>query len=71
MSSPGRVLSSQFLVLCARHPSLVVELAKELLEFVGSVSSVHSREAMLTAVVRPSRPTLPLPLPKPGCLQKG
>ncbi|XP_025867136.1 AP-5 complex subunit zeta-1 isoform X1 [Vulpes vulpes] len=46
-----RVLSSQFLVLCARHPSLVVELAKELLEFVGSVSSVHSREAMLTAVV--------------------
>ncbi|XP_013969797.1 AP-5 complex subunit zeta-1 isoform X2 [Canis lupus familiaris] len=46
-----RVLSSQFLVLCARHPSLVVELAKELLEFVGSVSSVHSRETMLTAVV--------------------
>ncbi|XP_030885142.1 AP-5 complex subunit zeta-1 isoform X2 [Leptonychotes weddellii] len=45
-----RVLSSQLLALCALHPSLVVDLAKELLEFVGSVSSVHSREAMLAAV---------------------
>ncbi|XP_064449430.1 AP-5 complex subunit zeta-1 isoform X1 [Mirounga angustirostris] len=45
-----RVLSSQLLALCALHPSLVVDLAKELLEFVGSVSSVHSRGAMLAAV---------------------
>uniref|UniRef100_A0A452QZI2 Adaptor related protein complex 5 subunit zeta 1 n=1 Tax=Ursus americanus TaxID=9643 RepID=A0A452QZI2_URSAM len=45
-----RVLSSQFLALCALHPSLVVELARELLEFVGSASSVHSRGAMLASV---------------------
>ncbi|XP_039082105.1 AP-5 complex subunit zeta-1 isoform X1 [Hyaena hyaena] len=44
------VLSSQFLALCALHPSLVVELAKELLEFVGSSSGVHSRGPMLVSV---------------------
>lgn len=46
-----RVLSSQFLVLCKRHPSLVVELAKELLEFVGSGSGVRSGGHVLTSVV--------------------
>ncbi|KAM5301947.1 AP-5 complex subunit zeta-1 [Glossophaga mutica] len=46
-----RVLSSQFLVLCKRHPSLVVELAKELLEFVGSGSGVRGGGHMLTSVV--------------------
>ncbi|XP_062946675.1 AP-5 complex subunit zeta-1 [Cynocephalus volans] len=46
-----RVLSSQFLALCKLKPSLVVELAKDLLEFVGSVSGIHSRASMLTSVV--------------------
>ncbi|GAB5582649.1 AP-5 complex subunit zeta-1 isoform X2 [Prionailurus iriomotensis] len=45
------VLSSRFLALCALHPSLVVELAKELLEFVGSVSGIQGRGAMLASVV--------------------
>lgn len=60
------MLSSQFLALCALHPSLVVDLAKELLEFVGSVSSVHSRGAMLAAVVRPATAPPPPPLPRRG-----
>ncbi|KAG8523767.1 AP-5 complex subunit zeta-1 [Galemys pyrenaicus] len=46
-----RVLSSQFLALCKLQPSLVVELAKELLEFVGSASGVRGRGSMLTCVV--------------------
>lgn len=46
-----RVLSSQFLVLCKLHPSLVVELAKELLEFVGSGRGIHGTGSMLTSVV--------------------
>ncbi|XP_029411023.1 AP-5 complex subunit zeta-1 isoform X2 [Nannospalax galili] len=46
-----RVLSSQFLALCKLKPSLVVELARELLEFVGRVSSIHSRASMFTCVV--------------------
>ncbi|XP_027812021.2 AP-5 complex subunit zeta-1 [Marmota flaviventris] len=46
-----RVLSSQFLALCQRNPSLVVELARELLEFVGSVSNIHSRAGVFTSVV--------------------
>ncbi|XP_003795491.1 AP-5 complex subunit zeta-1 [Otolemur garnettii] len=46
-----RVLSSQFLVLCKLRPSLVVELARDLLEFLGSVSSIHSRASMVTSVV--------------------
>lgn len=56
------MLSSRFLALCALHPSLVVELAKELLEFVGSVSGIQGRGAMLASVVRPaSLPAPPLP----------
>ncbi|EDL19100.1 KIAA0415 protein, partial [Mus musculus] len=45
------VLSSQLLVLCKLKPSLVVELSRELLEFVGSVSSIHSRASVFTCVV--------------------
>lgn len=57
--APGRVLSSQFLALCQLNPSLVVELAKELLEFVGSVSNVHSRAGVFTSVVSWAWPLLP------------
>lgn len=46
-----RVLSSQFLALCKLHPVLVVELAKELLEFVGSASSPLGTGLMCTSVV--------------------
>ncbi|XP_010641125.1 AP-5 complex subunit zeta-1 isoform X2 [Fukomys damarensis] len=46
-----RVLSSQFLALCKQKPSLVLELARELLELVGSVSSIQSRAGMFTCVV--------------------
>ncbi|KAL2765972.1 AP-5 complex subunit zeta-1 isoform 2 [Daubentonia madagascariensis] len=46
-----RVLGSQFLALCKLKPSLVVELARDLLEFLGSVSGVHSRASMVTSVV--------------------
>lgn len=45
------VLSSQFPALCKRHPALVVELAKELLEFAGSASSTRSGGVLLTSVV--------------------
>ncbi|XP_036080158.1 AP-5 complex subunit zeta-1 isoform X3 [Rousettus aegyptiacus] len=45
------VLSSQFLALCEQHPALVVELARELLEFAGSASSTRSGGVMLTSVV--------------------
>ncbi|XP_057621743.1 AP-5 complex subunit zeta-1 isoform X2 [Chionomys nivalis] len=50
-ASVHRVLSSQLLVLCKLKPSLVVELSRELLEFVGSVSSICSRASMFTCVV--------------------
>ncbi|XP_006859932.1 PREDICTED: AP-5 complex subunit zeta-1 [Chrysochloris asiatica] len=46
-----RVMSSQLLVLFRLRPALVVELAKDLLEFVGSVSGTRSQEPMFTAVV--------------------
>uniref|UniRef100_A0A8C3X9U4 Adaptor related protein complex 5 subunit zeta 1 n=1 Tax=Catagonus wagneri TaxID=51154 RepID=A0A8C3X9U4_9CETA len=46
-----RVLSSQFLALCTRRPSLVVEQAKELLEFVGSLGGPQDGGHMLTSVV--------------------
>ncbi|XP_057604861.1 AP-5 complex subunit zeta-1 [Hippopotamus amphibius kiboko] len=46
-----RVLSSQFLALCKLHPPLVVEQAKELLEFVGGLGGSHSNRHVLTAVV--------------------
>ncbi|KAM9102623.1 AP-5 complex subunit zeta-1 isoform X2 [Sarcophilus harrisii] len=46
-----RVMSSQLLVLCKLHPSLVVELSKELLEFTGTISNIHSKENIFTNVV--------------------
>ena len=53
------MLSSQFLALCTRRPSLVVEQAKELLEFVGSLGGPHGGGHMLTSVVRrPPHPCL-------------
>lgn len=52
-----RVLSSQLLVLCKLKPSLVVELSRELLEFVGSVSSIRSRASMFTCVVSSQPPS--------------
>ncbi|KAM9725443.1 AP-5 complex subunit zeta-1 isoform 3-T3 [Dama dama] len=47
----GRVLSSQFPALCKLHPPLVVEQAKELLEFVGSLGGPSGTGYMLTSVV--------------------
>ena len=47
-----RVLSSEFPGLCRLHPPLVVEQAKELLEFVGSLGGPRSTGHMLTSVVR-------------------
>nr|XP_025131315.1 AP-5 complex subunit zeta-1 isoform X5 [Bubalus bubalis] len=46
-----RVLSSQFPALCKLHPPLVVERAKELLEFVGSLGGPRSTGHVLTSVV--------------------
>ncbi|XP_028938379.1 AP-5 complex subunit zeta-1 isoform X1 [Ornithorhynchus anatinus] len=46
-----RVMSSQFLVLCKLHPSLIVELSKELLEFTGTISNIHNKESIFTYVV--------------------
>ncbi|XP_043828021.1 AP-5 complex subunit zeta-1 isoform X3 [Dromiciops gliroides] len=46
-----RVMSSQLLVLCKLHPSLVVELSKELLEFTGTISNIYSKENIFTNVV--------------------
>ncbi|XP_054574217.1 AP-5 complex subunit zeta-1 [Eptesicus fuscus] len=46
-----QVLSAQFLGLCQRRPCLVVELAKELLEFVGSGGGLRSSGSVLTSVV--------------------
>ena len=50
------MLSSQFPALCKLHPPLVVEHAKELLEFVGGP---RGGGHVLTSVVRQ-------PLPRPG-----
>ncbi|XP_010343667.2 AP-5 complex subunit zeta-1 isoform X1 [Saimiri boliviensis] len=46
-----RVLSSQFLALCKLKPSLVVELARDLLEFLGSVNGLRGRASLVTSVV--------------------
>ncbi|KAL0608141.1 AP-5 complex subunit zeta-1 [Plecturocebus cupreus] len=46
-----RVLSSQFLALCKLKSSLVVELARDLLEFLGSVNGLRSRASLVTSVV--------------------
>lgn len=49
---PGRVMSSHLPALCMRHPSLVVELSKELVEFSGTVTNIESKEDIFTHVVR-------------------
>ncbi|XP_007941034.1 AP-5 complex subunit zeta-1 [Orycteropus afer afer] len=46
-----RVMRSQLLALCQLRPALVVELARDLLDFVGSVGGTRSQESMFTAVV--------------------
>uniref|UniRef100_K7FTF7 Adaptor related protein complex 5 subunit zeta 1 n=1 Tax=Pelodiscus sinensis TaxID=13735 RepID=K7FTF7_PELSI len=46
-----RVLSSQLVLLCKLHPSLIVELSKELLEFSGTVSNIRNKEGIFTSVV--------------------
>ncbi|XP_020671371.3 AP-5 complex subunit zeta-1 [Pogona vitticeps] len=46
-----RVMSSQLPVLCKLHPSLVVELAKPLLDFSGAVANIQSKEDIFIHVV--------------------
>ncbi|NXE50727.1 AP5Z1 protein, partial [Casuarius casuarius] len=46
-----RVLSSQLLTLCKLHPALLVELSKELLEFLASVNNIRNKEALFTHLV--------------------
>ncbi|KAL8175109.1 UNVERIFIED_CONTAM: AP-5 complex subunit zeta-1 [Gekko kuhli] len=46
-----QVMGAQLPILCKQHPSLVVELAKPLLEFSGTVTNIQSKEGIFTHVV--------------------
>ncbi|KAM6424332.1 AP-5 complex subunit zeta-1 isoform 2-T2 [Liasis olivaceus] len=46
-----RVMSSQLQVLCRQHPSSVMDLSKQLLEFSGTVSNIQTKEDLFTHVV--------------------
>ncbi|NXA38284.1 AP5Z1 protein, partial [Eudromia elegans] len=46
-----RVLGSQLTTLCKLHPALIVELAKELLDFSGSISNIRNKEPLFTHIV--------------------
>lgn len=46
-----RVFSSQLMVLCKRHPALIVEQSKELLDFCGTVSNIKNKEGFFIHVV--------------------
>ncbi|XP_053552919.1 AP-5 complex subunit zeta-1, partial [Bombina bombina] len=46
-----RVLSAQLPLICRLHPALVLELSRELLDFVGAVNNIQDREAFFTYVV--------------------
>ncbi|NWU78926.1 AP5Z1 protein, partial [Onychorhynchus coronatus] len=46
-----RVLSSQLAMLCKLRPALVVELSTEILEFLGAVSNIQSKEPIFTHMV--------------------
>ncbi|XP_060116802.1 AP-5 complex subunit zeta-1 [Heteronotia binoei] len=46
-----QVMGAQLPVLCKRHPSLVVELSKPLLEFSGTVTNIQNKEGIFTHVV--------------------
>ncbi|XP_015263593.1 PREDICTED: AP-5 complex subunit zeta-1, partial [Gekko japonicus] len=46
-----QVMGAQLPILCKQHPSLVVELAKPLLEFSGTVTNLQSKEGIFTHVV--------------------
>nr|XP_021405104.1 AP-5 complex subunit zeta-1 [Lonchura striata domestica] len=43
-----RVLGSQLATLCRLRPALLVELSTEILEFLGAVSNIQSKEAIFT-----------------------